>query len=94
MNDDRSHGPSRHRTPVAPDDPRMRTYTEPEVTALLRELDEYGHEFGIRWGSATTHHSTVDGRVLVDFGAAPVATLVNLLDLLRTTTRADQSWNS
>ncbi|MFD0272796.1 hypothetical protein ACFVHB_02660 [Kitasatospora sp. NPDC127111] len=82
------------RTPIAPDDPRMRTYTEPEVTALLRELHTIGREFGVQWGSATTHHSTVDGRLLINFGAAPVATLVNLLDLLRTTRGASRPWTS
>ncbi|MFD9593875.1 hypothetical protein ACFWA9_14095 [Kitasatospora sp. NPDC059973] len=72
---------TRH-APVAPDDPRMRDYTEPRVTALLAELHERGRPFGIAWGSAATNGS-VDGRVLIGFGNAPVATLLNLLGLLR-----------
>jgi hypothetical protein len=37
---------------------------------------------GLRWGSARTN-GLVDGHVLVDFGNAPVSTLLNLLDLLK-----------
>ncbi|WP_406201068.1 hypothetical protein OH807_20885 [Kitasatospora sp. NBC_01560] len=79
--------------PLAPDDPRMRDYTAPQVATLLRELHEAGRRFGIQWGSATTHHSSVDGRVLVDFGTAPLATLLNLLHLLRSAEGA-RSWES
>ncbi|WP_327681525.1 hypothetical protein [Kitasatospora sp. NBC_00458] len=74
---------SHDHTPIAPDDPVIRTYTDPQVTALLRELHEAGRPFGIQWGSATTLPGTVDGRILVDFGNAPVATVLNLLNLLR-----------
>ncbi len=70
-------------TPLEPHDPYLRTYTEPEVTSLLRELHERGRPFGIRWGSAAVSGATVDGRLLIDFGDASVATLLNLLALLR-----------
>ncbi|MFJ4795340.1 hypothetical protein [Kitasatospora purpeofusca] len=69
--------------PVDPHDPYLRTYTEPEVTALLRELHERGRPLGLRWGSAAVAEPTIDGRLLVDFGDAPVSTLINLLTLLR-----------
>ncbi|MER7751983.1 hypothetical protein [Kitasatospora sp. NPDC097643] len=69
--------------PIAPSDPRMRDYTTPQVTNLLRELRERGRPFGILWGSAAATETTLDGRVLVDFGNAPVSTLLNLLHLLR-----------
>ncbi|MFE6746658.1 hypothetical protein ACFVGM_12455 [Kitasatospora purpeofusca] len=74
-------------TPVDPHDPYLRTYTEPEVTALLLELHERGRPLGLRWGSAAVAaEPTIDGRLLVDFGEAPVSTLLNLLTLLRETT--------
>nr|BEK66264.1 hypothetical protein KPHV_34910 [Kitasatospora purpeofusca] len=73
--------------PLAPHDKILRTYTGPEVTALLRELHERGKPFGIQWGSAAVNGSTVDGRLLVDFGDTSVATLLNLLALLRETGR-------
>ncbi|MFF1905103.1 hypothetical protein [Kitasatospora sp. NPDC058218] len=82
-----------NRTPIAPDDPRMRDYTHTQITTLLGELHTRGARFGIQWGSATTHHSTVDGRILVDFGNAPLATLLNLLNLLRDTDR-NEPWES
>ncbi|MFJ4794181.1 hypothetical protein [Kitasatospora purpeofusca] len=69
--------------PVDPHDRILRTYTEPEVTALLRELHERGRPLGLRWGSAAVAEPTIDGRLLVDFGEAPVSTLLNLLTLLR-----------
>ncbi|CAN3982727.1 hypothetical protein [Kitasatospora purpeofusca] len=69
--------------PVDPHDPYLRTYTEPEVTALLLELHERGRPLGLRWGSAAVAEPTIDGRLLVDFGDAPVSTLLNLLTLLR-----------
>ncbi len=69
--------------PVDPHDPYLRTYTEPEVTALLLELHERGRPHGLRWGSAAVAEPTIDGRLLVDFGDAPVSTLLNLLALLR-----------
>ncbi|MFJ4093543.1 hypothetical protein ACIPYS_18360 [Kitasatospora sp. NPDC089913] len=69
--------------PLAPHDRILRTYTEPEVSALLRELHERGRPFGIQWGSAAVNGTTIDGRLLVDFGDTSVATLLNLLALLR-----------
>ncbi|MFC5666999.1 hypothetical protein ACFP3U_29055 [Kitasatospora misakiensis] len=71
--------------PVEPHDAYLRTYTEPEVTSLLRELHERGKPFGIRWGSAAVSDVTIDGRLLVDFGETSVATVLNLLALLRET---------
>ncbi|MFI9332347.1 hypothetical protein ACIGZJ_33055 [Kitasatospora sp. NPDC052868] len=81
------------REPIAPDDPRMRDYTDAQITTLLGELHTRGSRFGIRWGSATTLGGTVDGRILIDFGNAPVATLLNLLHLLRDTGR-NEPWES
>ncbi|WP_043468906.1 hypothetical protein [Kitasatospora sp. MBT66] len=72
--------------PVDPHDPYLRTYTEPEVTALLLELHERGRPHGLRWGSAAVAEPTIDGRLLVDFGDAPLSTLLNLLTLLRQAT--------
>ncbi|MFB7476176.1 hypothetical protein [Kitasatospora sp. NPDC056184] len=69
--------------PFEPHDAYLRTYTEPEVTALLGELHERGKPFGIQWGSAAVNGATIDGRLLVDFGDTSVATLLNLLTLLR-----------
>ncbi|MFE6747190.1 hypothetical protein ACFVGM_15150 [Kitasatospora purpeofusca] len=68
--------------PIEPHDPRVRTYSEAEVEALLLELHERGKALGIVWPSATTD-GMVDGRVLVRFGNAPTATLLNLLALLK-----------
>ncbi|GAB2724632.1 integrase zinc binding domain-containing protein [Kitasatospora kifunensis] len=73
---------SPRREPIAPAGPRMRDYTESQVTMLIRELHELGGHFGILWGSARTN-GEVDGHILVDFGNAPVSTLLNLLHLLR-----------
>ncbi|MFB7377869.1 hypothetical protein ACFC6U_28015 [Kitasatospora purpeofusca] len=73
--------------PLEAHDKILRTYTEPEVSALLRELHERGKPFGIQWGSAAVNGSTIDGRLLVDFGDTSVATLLNLLALLRETGR-------
>ncbi|MER7708384.1 hypothetical protein ABTX81_36525 [Kitasatospora sp. NPDC097605] len=70
-------------TPLEPHDKILRTYTEPEVTALIRELHERGKPFGIQWGSAAVNGSTIDGRLLISFGDTSVATLLNLLALLR-----------
>ncbi|KJY30884.1 hypothetical protein [Streptomyces sp. NRRL S-495] len=67
--------------PIEPHDPRIRTYSEAEVDALLLELHERGKALGIVWPSATAE-GLVDGRVLVRFGNAPTATLLNLLALL------------
>ncbi|KOV20368.1 hypothetical protein ADK60_26485 [Streptomyces sp. XY431] len=69
--------------PIDPHDKILRTYTEPEVTALLLELHERGRPLGLRWGSISVSEPTIDGRLLVDFGDAPVSTLLNLLTLLR-----------
>ncbi|MEV7185579.1 hypothetical protein [Kitasatospora sp. NPDC093102] len=69
--------------PVAPDDPRMRDYTRPQITALLGELHRLGLPYGLLWGSACAGETILDGRLLVDFGNAPVSTLLNLLQLLR-----------
>ncbi|MFJ4798784.1 hypothetical protein [Kitasatospora purpeofusca] len=74
-------------TPLESHDPYLRTYSEPEVTALLRELHERGAPFGIRWGSAAVNGNTIDGRLLVDFGDTSVATVLNLLALLREAAR-------
>ncbi|WP_327676159.1 hypothetical protein [Kitasatospora sp. NBC_00458] len=87
---------ARPEPPIAPDDPRLRTYTEAEVTALLAELHERGRPLGIVWPSATTD-SIVDGRVLVRFGNGSTATvlnLLNLLTLLRDRDGAAPSWDS
>ncbi|MER5350823.1 hypothetical protein ABT093_10870 [Kitasatospora sp. NPDC002551] len=73
--------------PITPGDTYLRTYTEPEATALLRELHERGKPFGIQWGSATVNGTTTDGRLLIDFGDTSLATLLNLLELLRETSR-------
>ncbi|MFI6844510.1 hypothetical protein OG535_27605 [Kitasatospora sp. NBC_00085] len=81
------------RTPLAPDDPRMRDHSDTQVAALLRELHTRGAKFGIRWGSAATVNGAVDGRILIDFGNAPISTALNLLHLLRDTER-DQPWES
>ncbi|CAN3979965.1 hypothetical protein [Kitasatospora purpeofusca] len=68
--------------PIEPHDPRVGAYSEAEVDALLLELHERGRALGIVWPSATTE-GVVDGRVLVRFGNAPTATLLNLLALLK-----------
>ncbi|MFC5662868.1 hypothetical protein ACFP3U_07705 [Kitasatospora misakiensis] len=73
--------------PLTPHDKILRTYTEPEVSALLRELHERGKPFGIQWGSAMVNGATIDGRLLINFGDTSVATLLNLLALLRETGR-------
>ncbi|MFJ8436853.1 hypothetical protein ACIQ9P_36725 [Kitasatospora sp. NPDC094019] len=73
--------------PIGPHDKILRTCTEPEVTALLRELHERGKPLGLRWGSAHVNGRTIDGRLLVNFGDAPVSTLFNLLELMRETAR-------
>ncbi|WP_031066024.1 hypothetical protein [Streptomyces sp. NRRL WC-3742] len=69
--------------PVAPDDPRTGDCTRPQITALLGELHRRGLQFGLLWGSAGASKAVVDGRLLVDFGPAPVSTLINLLHLPR-----------
>ncbi|MEU9043183.1 MULTISPECIES: hypothetical protein [unclassified Kitasatospora] len=79
------------RPPVAPDDPRMLDYTAPQITALLGELHRRGLPYGLLWGSASAGEATLDGRLLVDFGNAPVSTLLNLLHLLRDLDR-NEAW--
>lgn len=69
--------------PIAPDDPRTRDYDRSQVLSLLRELRTRGRPHGLLWGSAGATESTLDGRILVDFGNAPVSTLLNLLHLVR-----------
>ncbi|TQF02638.1 hypothetical protein E6W39_10665 [Kitasatospora acidiphila] len=78
--------------PIAPDGPGMRDYTEARVTELIRELQEHGRPLGLLWGSARTS-GTVDGHVLVNFGNAPVSTLLNLLNLVQEAERSG-SWES
>ncbi|MFE5580469.1 hypothetical protein [Kitasatospora sp. NPDC056531] len=80
-----------NRDPIAPDDPRMRDYTRLQITALLGELHRRGIPHGLLWGSADTPETTLDGRILVDFGNAPVSTLLNLLHLLRDLDR-NEAW--
>ncbi|WP_030241683.1 hypothetical protein [Streptomyces sp. NRRL S-350] len=79
------------RDPIAPDDPRLRDYTGAHITALLGELHRRGMPHGLLWGSASAGETTLDGRILVDFGNAPVSTLLNLLHLLRDLER-DEPW--
>ncbi|MGA5817148.1 hypothetical protein ACPC54_04705 [Kitasatospora sp. NPDC094028] len=79
------------RPPIAPDDPRMHDYTPDHITSLLRELRKRGAPHGLLWGSAAPSGTTIDGRVLVDFGHSPVSTLLNLLHLLRDLER-DEPW--
>ncbi|MFJ9697195.1 hypothetical protein [Kitasatospora sp. NPDC101183] len=79
------------REPLAPTDPRLRAYTEPQITTLLGELHRRGHQFGILWGSAAVKEKTLDGHLLIDFGNASVSTLINLLHLLRETER-NEAW--
>ncbi|MFJ9777705.1 hypothetical protein ACIRVF_41770 [Kitasatospora sp. NPDC101157] len=80
------------RDPVAPDDPRMRDYTEAHITTMLGELHRRGLSHGLLWGSAAPGEKTLDGRILIDFGNAPVSTLLNLLHLLRDLER-DEPWH-
>ncbi|MGW2253162.1 hypothetical protein ACWCXH_23610 [Kitasatospora sp. NPDC001660] len=79
------------RHPIAPADPRTRSYTEPQIAALLAEVCERGRKFGLIWPSATTD-SVVDGRVLVRFGNAPASTVLNLLSLLLDHEKAEGPW--
>ncbi|MFE4512930.1 hypothetical protein ACFRMQ_01860 [Kitasatospora sp. NPDC056783] len=80
------------REPISPDDPRMRDYTSSHLTALLGELHRRGLRYGLLWDSAAAGGADRDGRLLVDFGNAPVSTLVNLLHLLRDLDR-EAVWN-
>ncbi|MBD0671118.1 hypothetical protein [Streptomyces sp. CBMA156] len=79
------------REPIAPDDPRMRDFTAPHISALLGELHRRGLPHGLLWDSASAGETVLDGRLLVDFGNAPVSTLLNLLHLLRDLDR-DAAW--
>ncbi|MER7755802.1 hypothetical protein [Kitasatospora sp. NPDC097643] len=80
-----------NRLPVAPDDVRVREYTEQQVATLLGELRRRGRAYGLLWGSAGVSGATIEGRLLVDFGNAPVSTLLNLLHLLRDAER-NEAW--
>ncbi|WP_406199280.1 hypothetical protein OH807_16530 [Kitasatospora sp. NBC_01560] len=84
---------ARH-SPIAPDDPRTSAYSDAEVVELLRELHAAGQQLGILWGSATTLAGRVDGRILIDFGNAPVSTALNLLRLLRGAATEGPAWDS
>ncbi|MBV2155611.1 hypothetical protein [Kitasatospora sp. SUK 42] len=68
--------------PFVPTDPGVRDYTEAQITALLGELHRRALPYGLLWGSAAPGETTLDGHTLVDFGKAPVSTLLNLLQLL------------
>lgn len=61
----------------------MRDCTRPYLIGLLGELHRRGLPRGLLWGSASPGETTIDGRILIDFGNAPVSTLLNLLHLLR-----------
>ncbi|ARF80082.1 hypothetical protein ACIG0C_13915 [Kitasatospora aureofaciens] len=80
------------RDPIAPEDPRMRDYTETQITSLLGELHRRRLPHGLLWGSAAPGEKTLDGRILIDFGNSPVSTLLNLLHLLRDLER-DEPWH-
>ncbi|WP_146259157.1 ATP-binding protein [Streptomyces tateyamensis] len=70
------------REPFAPTDPALLDYTDAQIAGLIRELQQRGEKFGLRWGSARTNGGSVDGHALVKFGNAPVSTLLNLLALV------------
>jgi hypothetical protein len=70
----------------------MRDYTQAQITTLLGELHRRGLPYGLLWGSASAGETTLDGRILIDFGNAPVSTLLNLLHLLRDLER-DEAWH-
>ncbi|SOB84633.1 hypothetical protein [Streptomyces sp. 1331.2] len=78
----------KRRYPMKPTDPRVQSFSDAHVRALLAELHERGQKFGLLWPSATTD-KTLDGRVLVRFNTAPVSTLLNLLTLLLDADRND-----
>ncbi|MFJ3218666.1 hypothetical protein ACIPLC_22425 [Kitasatospora sp. NPDC086801] len=80
------------RDPVVPEDSRMRDYTKPHIMDLLGELHRRGLPRGLLWGSASPGETTLDGRILIDFGNAPVSTLLNLLHLLRDLDDDDEGW--
>ncbi|MBV2154287.1 hypothetical protein [Kitasatospora sp. SUK 42] len=60
----------------------MRDYNAQQITLLLGELHRRGLPHGLLWGSASPGETTLTGHILVDFGNAPLSTLVNLLHLL------------
>ncbi|MGA5820551.1 hypothetical protein ACPC54_22115 [Kitasatospora sp. NPDC094028] len=64
-------------------DPSPRDCAGPQITALLGELHRRGLPYGLLWGSAAPGEKTFDGCTLVNFGNAPISTLLNLLHLLR-----------
>jgi hypothetical protein len=59
----------------------MSDCTEAQVAELISELHQKGAEFGLLWGSARTN-GTANDHVLINFGNAPVSTLLNLLALI------------
>ncbi|MFI6153568.1 hypothetical protein ACIBCA_12810 [Kitasatospora sp. NPDC051170] len=69
--------------PVPAGDPSTRDCTGPHIMELLGELHRRGLSHGLLWGSASPGERTLDGYTLVNFGNAPVSTLLNLLHLLR-----------
>ncbi|MBO1413311.1 hypothetical protein [Streptomyces sp. FH025] len=80
------------RQPVAPEDPNMRDFNEQHITTLLGELHRRGLPYGLLWGSASPGETTIDGHILVDFGNAPLSTLINLLHLL-TDLEREREWD-
>ncbi|MDH6141594.1 ADP-heptose:LPS heptosyltransferase [Kitasatospora sp. GP30] len=79
------------RGPIAPSDPATHEYTEAQITELIRQLQERGNRLGLLWGSARTN-GTVNGHVLVNFGNAPVSTLLNLLALITNAEAKGSPW--
>ncbi|MFJ9694726.1 hypothetical protein [Kitasatospora sp. NPDC101183] len=70
-------------TPVPPIDPGNRDCTGRQIMELLGELHRRGLQHGLLWGSASPGEKTIDGYTLVNFGNAPLSTLLNLVHLLR-----------
>jgi hypothetical protein len=81
------------RAPVAASDPATLEYTDVQITELIRQLQERGSRLGLLWGSARTN-GTVNGHVLVNFGNAPVSTLLNLLALIDEAATKGSPWES
>ncbi|GAA1965825.1 hypothetical protein [Kitasatospora viridis] len=69
------------REPITPSDPTTRDYTDTQLTDLITQLHQRGQALGLLWGSARTN-GTVNGHTLINFGNAPVSTLLNLLTLI------------
>ncbi|TQF04239.1 hypothetical protein E6W39_20920 [Kitasatospora acidiphila] len=68
-------------------------HTEAQVDVLIRQLQERGARLGLLWGSARTN-GTVNGHILVNFGNAPVSTLLNLLALITNAEAKGSPWES